>query len=62
MYVHTGRVESVFARDGLPERGTNLVTLGERVSTASQSFQQGAFDELTHWPVWMWRISRMLTI
>lgn len=26
-YLHTGAIEPVLTRDGLPERGTNLVTL-----------------------------------
>lgn len=45
-YVHTGRIKSVLTRDGLPERGTNLVTLGYHVSTAARKLCSGSSENL----------------
>lgn len=50
--VHAGAVEAVLAGDGLPEGGTDLVTLHCCQSHALLPSSFGCSH--THWPVWRW--------
>jgi len=62
MYLHAGSIETVLARDGLPERGTNLVTLEQASATRSRYVQWIAAirGSLHRWKQRRWKVTYTL--